>query len=105
VTNAKIIICRFDPERVGLDHGTLNAEDGEILEVPFIRFRKSLATGFPEGVFYTLDGANRARERTILVVNATHLIDVLKEWKMDRLQPDGMYAIERLLMNARNARS
>lgn len=97
VTNAKIVVCRFDPSLVNLEHGTLESNDADIFEVPFIRFRKSLATAFPEGpIFYHLEAANRARERTVLVANAAHLADVLKDWKMDRM-PNSMFAIERLL--------
>ena len=96
VTNAKIAVCRFDPSSVDLEQGLLREGDAEIFEVPMIRFRKSLATEFPEGTFFHLEAANRARERTVLVVNATHLVDILKEWRVERM-PDRQYAIERLL--------
>lgn len=57
VTNAKIVICRFDPVNVSLEQGVLQDEHADIFEVPFLRFRKSLATGFPKGrPFYTLTG-------------------------------------------------
>jgi hypothetical protein len=101
ITNAKIAVCRFNPSRVKLDHGMLEPDDAEIFEVPMIRFRKSLATDFPEGVFYTLDGANKARERTVLVVNAEHLTDILQKWQMGTM-PDRPYAIERLARKARD---
>lgn len=100
VTNAKIAVCRFDPSRVDLQEGMLYAGDAEIFEVPMIRFRKSLATPFPDGVFYHLEAANKARERTVLVVNAEHLTDILTTWNMGRM-PDRNYAIERLLQDAR----
>jgi hypothetical protein len=101
ITNAKIAVCRFNPSRVKLDHGMLEPDDAEIFEVPMIRFRKSLATDFPEGVFYTLDGANKARERTVLVVNAEHLTDILQKWQMGTM-PDRPYAIERLARKTRD---
>ena len=101
VTNAKIAICRFDPSRIDLRDGTLGSGDAEILEVPFIRFRKSLATEFPDGAFYTLEGASRARERTVFVVNASCLTDVLGKWDMKRMS-DRMYAIERLVKGERS---
>jgi hypothetical protein len=94
VTNAKIAVCRFAPERVDLTQGVLHEAD--IFEVPMIRFRKSLVTDFPEGVFYGLDHANKARERTILIVNAEHLTEVLKDWQMGQM-PDRMFKIERLV--------
>ncbi len=100
VTNAKIVVCRFDPSRVTLEKGMLEENDADIFEVPMIRFRKSLATEFPEGLFYGLDAANKKRERTVLVVNAGHLTDILKDWQMDRM-PQRMFAIEKLLWDAR----
>jgi hypothetical protein len=101
VTNARLLVCRFEPSRVDLKHGLLREDDTEIIEVPMIRFRKSLATEFPQGAFYTLEGANRARERTVLVVNANHLLDTLKDWRMERM-PDRQYAIERLMWDRRH---
>ena len=65
-----------------------------------IRFRKSLATGFPEGLVYTLEAANQKRERTVLIINAEHLIETLNNWQVNRM-PDRLYAIERLLENRR----
>lgn len=96
VTNAEIAVCRFDPTKIKITDGTLEAGDVEISTVPFIRFRKSLTTEFPQGVFYHLEAANRARERTVFVVNSTSLSEFLKDWKMDAL-PDRDLAIKRLM--------
>jgi hypothetical protein len=95
VTNAKIAVCRFNAERVRLDSGVLLPDDAEIFEAPMVRFRKSLVTEFPEGVFYTLEAANRKRERTVLIVNAEYLTKLLKDWKVGRM-PNRPYAIESL---------
>lgn len=92
VTNAEIATCRFDPAKINVNDGTLSAADVEITTVPFIRFRKSLATGFPRGMFYLLDAANRARERTVFVVNSASLLEFLKNWNMRPL-PGRDYAI------------
>jgi hypothetical protein len=67
----------------------------EITTVPFIRFRKSLATSFPLGGFYYLEAANKARERTVFIINATSLPEFLKNSNMGPL-PDRDYAISRL---------
>ena len=96
VTNAEIAVCRFDPTKIKITDGTLEAGDVEISTIPFIRFRKSLTTKFPQGVFYHLEAANRARERTVFVVNSTSLSEFLKDWKMDAL-PDRDLAIKRLM--------
>jgi hypothetical protein len=95
VTNAEIAVCRFDPANINISDGTLDAEKMEITKVPFIRFRKSLATNFPSGMFYQLDEANKARERTVFVVNAASLPQFLKDWKMVPLF-SGRYAVQRL---------
>ena len=95
VTNADIAVCRFDPSKIKITDGTLEPGDVEIETAPFVRFRKSLATAFSEGVYYQLAAANKARERTIFVVNSSSLPEFLKDWKMDSL-PDRELAIERL---------
>ena len=92
VTNAKVVVCKFDPKSIKLEHGTLESSDAEIFEVSMLRFRKSLVTKFPDGMFYTLEAANRACERTVLIINANHLIDTLKKWDMDRM-PDRIFAV------------
>jgi hypothetical protein len=95
VTNAEIAVCRFDPSKIKINDGTLDAGDVEITTVPFIRFRKSLATGFPQGGFYYLEAANKARERTVFVVNAASIQEFLKNWNMGPMY-DGKYAVQRL---------
>lgn len=95
VTNAEIAVCRFDPANIKIADGTLETGDVEITTVPFIRFRKSLATDFPQGAFYYLEAANKARERTVFVVNAASLPEFLKNWNVWPLH-DERYAIQRL---------
>jgi hypothetical protein len=96
VTNAEIAVCRFDPASIKINDGTLDAGDVEISTVPFIRFRKSLATNFPQGMFYYLDAANKARERTVFIVNAASLPEFLKNWDMGPIHSMDGYAIQRL---------
>jgi hypothetical protein len=97
VTNAEIAVCRFDPANIKITDGTLDAGDVEITTVPFIRFRKSLATGFPQGALYYLEAANRARERTVFIVNAASLPEFLKNWNVGPQSDFNGYAIQRLL--------
>src|SRR5207253_11174610 len=42
VTNAEIVVCRFDPGTISLVDGTFEADKVEMTTVPFVRFRKSL---------------------------------------------------------------
>ena len=94
VTNAEISICNFDPSKVSILDGTLDASTATITTVPFIRFRKSLATVFPEGTFSNLKEANEARELTVFVVNANALPSLLKDWKMSSQSFGGRFAIQ-----------
>ena len=94
VTNAEIAVCRFNSSLVNISDGTLDPTNAEITSVPFIRFRKSLATGFPQGVFGSLSRANRARERSVFVVNASSLAEFLTGWNIQPLDPFRGYAIE-----------
>jgi hypothetical protein len=87
----------LNPERIKVGDGTLDAGDVEISTVPFIRFRKSLATQFPKGKFYDLRAANRARERTVFIVNAASLPEFLKGWQLSPLDEFGGYAMQRLM--------
>lgn len=82
VTNAEIAYCHFDPAKVNISDGTLAGQDVEIKTVPSIRFRKSLATTFPQGTFSFLRSANKARERTVFVVNASSISEFLTGWEM-----------------------
>ena len=54
VTNADLAVCRFDPNSIKIEDGTLDASNTEIEIVPFIRFRKSLATAMPQILHSTI---------------------------------------------------
>lgn len=97
VTNAEIAICRFDPSDVNILDGTLPASATTVEAVPYIRFRKSLATTFPEGAFDNLRKANAARERTVFVVNAQALPALLEAWQVSPLGIIGRYAIQKYI--------
>ena len=92
VTNAKITVCQFKSSDVSIADGTLDLNNVKLDTVPFIRFRKSLATNFPEGKFLHLKDAHRARERTVFIINAEGLPDFLKGLRME--QPLQGFAIQ-----------
>lgn len=94
VTNARLFTCTFDPAHVNLENGTLKEDEMVLNQVPFIRFRKSLATAFPTGEFTGLAKASRARERTLFVVNAESLPHFLQDWDIKPF--DDVYAIQRV---------
>jgi len=95
VTNAALAVCSFDPNAIKIEDGTLDASNTETEIVPFIRFRKSLATAMPQMPFNDMKAANRARERTVFVVTAAHLAEFLKGWRIEPLDQFNGFAIER----------
>lgn len=95
VTNAELAVCRFNSDRIAINDGTLDSKDVEISTVPFIRFRKSLATAFPQEMVLELGEANQARQRTVFIVNASSLPEFLKGWQLTT--PAGGFAAQRLL--------
>ncbi len=84
VTTATLEACRFDPSLVNLDTGKIGEIESE--EVPFIRFRKQLS---PRPQFsdqlgeWRFDTLARAKENTVLVVQATHFVEFLKRVQLD----------------------
>lgn len=95
VTNARIMACLFKPGDINIADGTLDVSQLKVEKQPFIRFRKSLATKFPEGA-QSLRDAHAGRERTVFVVNGEEgLLDFLKEF---RVSPTSRrFAIEQYL--------
>jgi hypothetical protein len=75
VKNTKITVYQFKENDVKITDGTLDLSAVTLTDVPFIRFRKSLVTNFPEGKFRDLKKANMARERTVFI-----LVLLLTEW-------------------------
>ena len=77
ITNAQLELCHFDPEKISLSDGLL--KDGKFETVPFIRFRKSLTTVLSSNLNpYDLFHANKEKERTILIINANFLCEILE---------------------------
>lgn len=80
-TTAKLEVCKFDPNEVDLETGTISKADYE--EVPYIRFRKQLSVfskpvdteEWNEG----LRSITEARENTVLIVQATEVLRLLEE--------------------------
>jgi hypothetical protein len=86
VTNARLFVCHFDIDSVSI-------KDGEILNgnfepVPYIRFGKSLATKLLGTNVDTLEAANLNRHRTVLVVQALHLLPFLEQWQRGDMEND-----------------
>ena len=77
VTNAQLVLCHFDPDKVSLSDGLV--KDGKFKTVPFIRFRKSLTAVLSSYASPTnLMDANIDKQRTILIMNADSFCDILE---------------------------
>ena len=76
VTTAELKICKFDPANISIKDGEI-PNDAEFETVPFIRFRKSLSTKV--AAMPTLGRSIATRERTILIINSSHLTQMLIE--------------------------
>jgi hypothetical protein len=81
VTTAKLEVCKFDPDQIDLETGTITDADYE--EVPYIRFRKQLSvhSGPLEALEWNegLRSITKARENTVMIVQSTELTRLLKE--------------------------
>lgn len=80
VTNAELVACRFSANDISPKDGTLDLSKVSLEVVPFIRFRKSLVQPISTGLFRVPVGAQRAGERTVFVVNAEAISDLLAAW-------------------------
>lgn len=82
VTNARLTVCNFDVRSVAIEAGEI--PQGDFEEVPYIRFRKSLTTIISEdSPAQTIAAANRDRHRTVLVVQSSHLAELMNEWHLN----------------------
>lgn len=84
VTTAPLHICSFDPTLVDLSTGEIN--EALSVEVPYLRFRKQLSTHSIPQLSWTetdIRGISTAKENTVFVVNANHIVDFLREFEID----------------------
>jgi len=85
-TTAKLEVCKFNAETVDLGKGTLDVADYE--QVPYIRFRKQLAPRAGSEIRPTHEtdwqALSKAKENTVLVVEAAELIGLLSKLELDK---------------------
>jgi hypothetical protein len=86
VTTAKLEVCKFDPIDINLGSGTIG--NAEYEEVSRIRFRKQLSVSSKpiEALEWeeSLRKITKARENTVLVVQANHIIQFLQELEISK---------------------
>lgn len=84
VTTATLRVCRYDPNDIPLDVGSI--PDAVFAEVPVVRFRKQLSTRTvstaTQASLHSFVGSS-AKEHAVFVVNASHLMDFLGDFNID----------------------
>ncbi|HLE35774.1 MAG TPA: hypothetical protein VI699_01365 [Candidatus Acidoferrales bacterium] len=80
ITAATLQVCRFDPIKVDINAGRLPAEAANFEAVPVVRFRKALSGSSDASQARDLDAARKENERTVLVVQAKAVTNVLESW-------------------------
>lgn len=80
ITNANLMICKFNPDKIDLQSGKLS--DADFVDVPMVRFRKSLSTirkSSNQTDSKSYEEIIEEQQRTVLVVNVRWLSDILSE--------------------------
>lgn len=83
VTTADLKMVTFDPSAISLADGTL--ADAQIIDVPFVRFRKQLATRserLTPDDFKNQNDVAYAKQNTVFVVRADALVQFLREFEV-----------------------
>lgn len=83
VTTAELAVYEYDPTEVNLADGKLPmpaTPDHPIPLVPFVAFRKSLASKLGPAHAESLAAANMASERSVFIVQANYFLDFLKAY-------------------------
>lgn len=86
VTNAKLMVCDYEPASVSLLDGELPADVGQFHEVPWLRFRKTLSTTTPSVWPTDFETLSELSERSVVVVNAERLVETLGAWKFEKYE-------------------
>ena len=84
VTTATLKVCKTDLDSIAIDTGRLSK--AELIEVPYLRFRKQLNYNISASASYEHfrpEEIARQKENTVFVVNSNHLIDFLSEFAID----------------------
>jgi hypothetical protein len=77
VTNSTLNVCSFDPATVDPAKGVL-PEGATFVPATIVRFAKNLSFDIDTSGYADLTAANRAKNRTVLVVTAAALADFLR---------------------------
>lgn len=82
LTTAELRVCRFDPKAVSLSDGLV--KDATYEPVRWIRLRKAFVTDAPYAKSTSdFASAGLEQERTVLVLNAVHLVSFLQQMRIE----------------------
>lgn len=84
ITTADLKVCYINPDEISLNDGMV--QDANFESVPYVRYRKQLTTVHDITSEHRKDGyyaLSKAKESTVFVVNANHLIDFLSNFILD----------------------
>ena len=77
LTTADLYTCNFNPDDISINDGTL--KESGFKQVPLVRFRKSLTTKPQvEKSLANITAEAKVKERTVFIINAKYLIEILK---------------------------
>lgn len=83
VTNATLQVARIDPSSISLHDGLAQTENFEPQQI--LRFRKTFTSDLPpRSQPECLETAASLRERTVLIISASNLVDILASTTMSR---------------------
>ena len=97
LTTARLKLCTFDAHSINISNGTMAG--AAFTDVPYLRFRKQLSTAPPYIVWSGSEpdpsSVAQAKENTVFVVNADHLLQFLSEFKVSDTSFDSLNDPER----------
>jgi len=83
ITNAELVICNFEPDKISLSDALIS--EAYFQTVPMVKFRKSLSTRLTENSRpKQLMDISKNKERTIFIINAESLSNVLKNINIEK---------------------
>jgi hypothetical protein len=106
VTNALLYVCKFDPATVDLETGRISEGQCKFTEAPMVRFRKNLTSHYPR-IDSHAEGSSQlsikstAMDRTVLVMNANHLVDILAKLTVTKSFPNDLQRLHLRMMGER----
>ncbi len=88
LTTARLICCRLRPQDIQIEGGILTEDKATFEEVPYLRFRKTLAVNDPRRHQAQLPEWESCNVRSVLLVNGSHLGTLLRKLTVGSVGPN-----------------